>query len=359
MKKLKIISLVLLNILASVDACASVTLYGLQDIGPTYVSNVGKGSVFELQDGVVQQSRWGLTGDEDLGGGYHAGFKLESGFSLTNGQLSSGLAFSRKAIVSLSGPFGVFSMGRDTSVLDDTLGPYTASMLVYGPGYPSIHPGNYDHVFGTQYNSVSKYVSRPIGGVTFRLSAALGGQPGSIVQNSSFDGGVTYASGHLSLGLGVQREYGVNGGDVLLQSQANPFGQTGDPLNHQDSYGFGGSYDFGILFAHALITQAHIYGSGTTGRTYEVGVKSTFSPFLIFGLNYNRTLVRKKAGMGIISASADYYLSKTTDLYFLVAHEDVSGTSASGAPLVAQMVIFSPSSGRSQTAVHMGVRHLF
>lgn len=359
MKKSKIISLALLIAFASTNACASVTLYGLQDIGPTYVSNVGKGSVFELQDGVVQQSRWGLTGDEDLGGGYRAGFKLESGFSLTNGQLSSGLAFSRKAIISLSGPFGVFSMGRDTSVLDDTLGPYTSSMLVYGPGYPSIHPGNYDHVFGTQYNSVTKYVSPSMGGATIRLSAALGGQPGSVVQGSSFDGGISYAAGHLSVGLAVQREYGVNGGDVLLQPQANPFGLSGNRLSHQDSYGFGGSYDFGFLFAHALITQAQIYGSDSIGRTYEVGVKSKFSPFLILGLDYNRTLVRKKAGMGIVSASADYLLSKTTDVYFLVAHEDVSGTSATGTPLVAQMVIFSPSSGRSQTAVHMGVRHLF
>lgn len=358
MKKLSLMILAFPLSFVGKSASGAVTAYGILDVGPTYVSNAGGNSQLSLQDGLVQQSRWGLGGTEDLGGEYRAGFRLESGFSADSGRSPGGLAFSRKAFVTMSGPFGMFIMGRDASALSDVIAPYISSMLVYGPGYPSVHPGSYDHVFGTQYNSLIKYSSPDLNGFTFRSSFALGGKPGSIVKSSALDVGLNYVAGGLSIGLGGQRLYDVNGGDVLLQPQANPFGTSGR-VGHQDNIAVGASYDFGHLLIHGAITQAHIYGSGTVGRTYELGLKSSIAPSWVLGLDYSRTLVKKRAGMGILSASADYFLSKRTDVYFSVAYEEVGGTNAAGDPLVAQMFTFAPSSNRSQASLHFGVRHFF
>ena len=48
---------------------SSVTLYGLADIGITQVTGLKAGSVTQLASGIMEGSRWGLKGTEDLGGG--------------------------------------------------------------------------------------------------------------------------------------------------------------------------------------------------------------------------------------------------------------------------------------------------
>lgn len=69
---------------------AQVTLYGLLDMGPNYVSNAGGAALVEMRSGMLQQSRFGFKGTENLGGGYEAGFILESGFSADTGLLDGG-----------------------------------------------------------------------------------------------------------------------------------------------------------------------------------------------------------------------------------------------------------------------------
>ena len=80
---------------ASAHAQSSVTLYGVLDTGliwqstnvATFVPNAAQnrnlGSRVGLNEG---GSMFGLTGSEDLGGGYRANFKLQGSFSLTNGR---------------------------------------------------------------------------------------------------------------------------------------------------------------------------------------------------------------------------------------------------------------------------------
>lgn len=76
-------------------AQSSVTLYGLIDNGVSYVSNqrtasgAGHSNVFASSGNIVG-NRWGVTGSEDLGGGLQAIFKLENGFTGTNGGLQQG-----------------------------------------------------------------------------------------------------------------------------------------------------------------------------------------------------------------------------------------------------------------------------
>lgn len=70
-------------------AWSQVTLYGLADIGLTHVTGLAGGTKTGLSSGIMEGSRWGLKGTEDLGGGYKALFTLESRLELTDGSLSN------------------------------------------------------------------------------------------------------------------------------------------------------------------------------------------------------------------------------------------------------------------------------
>jgi outer membrane protein OmpU len=85
-------------------AQSSVTLYGLLDNGLTYSSNQGGHSRLFMQDGIESADRLGFQGAEDLGSGQKAIFRLENGFTASNGALGQGgLMFGRQAYVGLSG----------------------------------------------------------------------------------------------------------------------------------------------------------------------------------------------------------------------------------------------------------------
>ena len=116
-------------------AQSSVTLYGVLDAGITYQSNVrtasGQGkSRFSMGSG-IDQSRFGLRGSEDLGGGLKAIFTLESGFNIGNGKFANGNGgmFNRQAFVGLSSQYGTVTLGKQYDATQDYLAPLTATAV--------------------------------------------------------------------------------------------------------------------------------------------------------------------------------------------------------------------------------------
>jgi len=84
--------------LASALCCAAfahaqtgegVTLYGLADVGITSTSGLKAGRVTQVASGIMEGSRWGMKGTEDLGGGYKAIFTLEARVELDTGSNKS------------------------------------------------------------------------------------------------------------------------------------------------------------------------------------------------------------------------------------------------------------------------------
>ena len=69
----------------SAQAQSSVQIYGIVDAGITRVSGIEGGSRNQLVSGIMEGSRWGLKGQEDLGGGYRALFTMESRLELDTG----------------------------------------------------------------------------------------------------------------------------------------------------------------------------------------------------------------------------------------------------------------------------------
>ena len=77
MKK-SLLALVALGAFAgAAHAQSSVTLYGIIDEGLLFNNNAGGKHLYSMASGVMQGSRFGLRGTEDLGGGLGLGQRLE------------------------------------------------------------------------------------------------------------------------------------------------------------------------------------------------------------------------------------------------------------------------------------------
>lgn len=144
MKK-SLLALVALGAFAgAAHAQSSVTLYGIIDEGFIFNNNAKGVHLYGLSSGVMQGSRWGMRGTEDLGGGLKALFVLENGFNVNTGGLGQGgLEFGRQAYVGLSSGFGTLTMGRQYDSVVDFVGPLEAGDQ-WG-GYLAAHPGDLDN----------------------------------------------------------------------------------------------------------------------------------------------------------------------------------------------------------------------
>ena len=91
MKKLNIVATAVLGMLSASGAMAqsTVTLYGLVDGGFNHVSGLKNGSFNGISSGIMEGSKFGMRGTEDIGGGYKAIFTLEGRFEVDTGALSN------------------------------------------------------------------------------------------------------------------------------------------------------------------------------------------------------------------------------------------------------------------------------
>jgi len=108
-------------------AHAQLTLYGVADASIVRLQAGSRGGQWQIRDGGLNASRIGFLGNEDLGGGWRAGFNIESQINLgtgtgtatnlTNqprGQTTTGaFAWNRRSTLSLHSPYGEVRLGRD------------------------------------------------------------------------------------------------------------------------------------------------------------------------------------------------------------------------------------------------------
>lgn len=82
------LALALAAVAGGAQAQNSVTVYGLVDAGVNYVNGQNAAKT-RLSSGVMEGSRWGFKGNEDLGGGYRTVFTLEGRFEADTGSNSN------------------------------------------------------------------------------------------------------------------------------------------------------------------------------------------------------------------------------------------------------------------------------
>jgi predicted porin len=400
MKK-SLLALAALGAFANVaHAQSSVTLYGIIDEGFNYTSNAGGHRLYNLSSGVLQGSRWGLRGTEDLGGGLKAIFVLENGFDVNNGSLgqknagsTQGLEFGRQAYVGLSSGYGTVTLGRQYDSVVDFVGPLEVGDQ-WG-GYIAAHPGDLDN-FNNAYrvNNAIKYTSANYGGLTFGGLYSLGGVAGQTGRNQVWSAGVGYANGPLVLGAAYLNAhnpnvgfFGDNGASTAATPAANfissPVYSGYASAHTYQSIGAGGAYTFGPATVGATYSNVKFkslgdttfsgpnplgYSGTATFNNGEINFKYQLTPALLVGAAFDYTKgsdINTAAGnnpgakyyQGALGV--DYFLSKRTDVYVTGVYQKASGTDSTGKTAVASINNLSPSTSDRQTTVRVGIRHKF
>ncbi|QDD66522.1 porin [Herbaspirillum seropedicae] len=408
MKKSLLALAVLGAFAGAAQAQSSVTIYGIVDTGIAYSSKTisavsgstfpqtaTTGSKFLMNSGVVQGSRIGFKGVEDLGGGLSAVFNLETGFTNDNGGLQSDTGstnlFRRKSVVGLSGGFGTVLLGRQTDFLDDIGGSMTA-VADFG-GWVQNSGSNLSRLQGTRTNNSIRYNSPTVSGFTGSVIYGFGEQAGKTSAGQAFGAGLKYENGPLALAAGYyQSKLGSTPSDVSLVNGGAGSGLTGAYVGNAGdtavkTFTLAAQYQFGAAKVYGNWSRtkqpgavaggvfpngtAQVAFTGTTPTnwilggsnndktdTYELGGSYSLSPSLklLAAVDHSRiNYVNAGAPKGKLtqySLGADYWLSKRTDLYAFVANIRTTDSINPG--------ITGGSSGTdNQTAVAFGIRHKF
>ena len=297
-------SLIALAALAAAGvASAQVTLYGVADVSLSKAS----GSSFQMSgNGDLNNgnSRLGVKGSEDLGGGLTAAFQFEQAVNLENGG-SDAAAFQRTARASLAGGFGTLHLGRSLSPTFLGLAAweltgmanYSAAVAQFGFG-GSAAPRN---------SSAITYQTPQMGAVSAQIGYVNKADRANsaTVDNSKVDLNVVYAAGDVTAALTYNK--------ASNDASAN--------------YSLGGRYNMGTFSVAGSIQNPSGASRGITiGAAANLGVAN-----LVFD-------IARDTGSAVKSTSyvfeANRSLSKRTLAYFAVLRKGgATAVTTSGAGL--------------------------
>lgn len=250
--------------LLAVAAQAQVTVYGTADVSVgrkqvaainTTTGAVSKTSTANVDSSDMSQSYVGIKGQEDLGNGLKAVFKLEAGLEVDTGTAAGGAGnfFGQNATVGLAGDFGALNLGRFENLFklqSAAFNPFGASKTFS----PSVRALGVDQ--SSWSNGVS-YVSPNLSGLT--LSAQYSAKEAAAATPTTYSGdaydvAVNYTAGP----LGLSAVYGdVKPADSVpaLSVKARP-------------WLLGASYDFSVVKLYAQYGETK-YTTKSTGATVK------------------------------------------------------------------------------------------
>jgi predicted porin len=371
-------------------AQSSVTLYGIVDEGFNINTNAGGKHLYNLSSGVLQGSRWGLRGTEDLGGGLKAIFVLENGFDVNTGKFGQGgLEFGRQAYVGLSSNYGSVTLGRQYDSVVDYVGPLEVGDQ-WG-GYIAAHPGDLDNLNNDyRVNNAIKFTSSNYNGLTFGGLYSLGGVAGETGRNQIFSVGAGYSNGPLVLAAGYLNVrnpnvsfFGNSTSGTISTTQSNVSSPVFSGFGSANTYqviAAGGAYTFGaatiggtysnIKFSNLGASYASPFaGQSETFNNGEINFKYQLTPALLVGAAYDYTRGSKIDGNAAAqyhqgALGVDYFLSKRTDIYIIGVYQHALGdtlslTGTKVVPAVAAISNLTASANQNQLAARIGIRTKF
>lgn len=339
---------------AAASAQSSVTLYGIVDNGLKFTTGLPQGHRWSTESGNWAQSRFGLKGLEDIGGGTFVTFQLESRLNTMNGQFANGSFFEGQATVGMkNATWGAFRMGNMGSsellqyagVLDpqQTQG-YSFGTLVRGRMYPQAANG-------------FEYLSPSFGGFTVQGQYNLtnsttwnAGNPGSAPGQLGTSTGLGSSQGRAD---GIKLEYNAHNLDVqaIYDEIRDGNGQFSNVYLASRSIFAGGSYAWGPLtfylgYQHLSApdaSSAGYYGTATpsalpggvslpTKVDHEWGgVQWAVTPSTnLTGAVYHANANNGNGNATMYTLSGAYLLSKRTRFYTELGYLHNSSTSNLG-----------------------------
>jgi predicted porin len=396
----------------------NVTLYGIVDAG--WVHTTGVSNKNQLVSGIMEGSRFGLRGNEDLGGGYRALFTLENRTELNNGTLGSrppsgaqlpdrfadasqlvpalcpaqpcaiqaavsqvnaslaagGLGvnirngfWDRQAFVGLVTPFGAVLAGRqytpayEVTATFDTLGTQSGLSAGQVASFPASTEIRIDNAL--QYRIV-------LGGLT--ASAMYGF--GNVANNSKanrFGGAMAmYKTGPFAFGIGHNQRNNDIGQKSLKSTAVGASMQIGPGTASALYASFEDDNPSGVSTLAATLTpavgpvaapilqNAYTVALRQDGRLMHVGYKMPVGAHTLYvaysAFDDKRSFNADTSSYGAVFT---YALSKRTDLNAVLVHFDNKGTAQAAPGQAGFLGGFTTSAGQDSNSFALGVRHRF
>lgn len=345
---------------AAHESTSNAVLYGIVDVGAEYTSwsagaTAAGGHVARVSPGIMANSRWGIRGTEDLGGGNRAVFNLEAGLhpddgtAITNGAPTIG--FGRRSWVGLEGAYGQLTLGRDyvpghyVRVMNDAF-----SYGLYGNLISSTRAA------GTRINNGIYYYSPSMAGVRVRAVLGVGNEGAGGQPNRAgrfYGGGLEYLRGGLFVSAAVER-----------REEVFPAGSSS--IGHVLDWGWGAKYDFGQAAAYAGLWINDPIGPDTAsngrsrafwlGGSVKVGAGSVIAQAV--RVRVDRSIGQDPSGL-TLGLGYVHPLSKRTSLY--AAYGTVRNNEVASFGLMNGSVAVPAGGGLGSdpSALALGVRHSF
>jgi predicted porin len=326
-------------------AQSSVTLYGSLDAGAYSKQLSGETRMKTLTSGIMNASRWGISGSEDLGDGLKARFDLSSYISMDTGiagRNGTDGFWQRYSWVGLEGKFGLARMGRmSTPNFINTIrfNPFADSSL--SPVFMQTYVGSGAQPMMTSHGTTDSawsnslaYTTPVWSGLQVALQAAANEGTGS---GRRLGGSAYYGAGPFTIGLSLE-----NLSRMSLNFSKPPASIL---MSDAKSIQLGTSYDLGVVkfFAqgqHEELENASVtikLKTGQIGASVPIGLGKLL-------VSYARTDKTQTAVADLkrdtASVGYDYFLSKRTDLYAVVNSDKVTNLNRG-------------------TGVALGIRHNF
>ncbi|MBC7994534.1 MAG: porin [Rhizobacter sp.] len=373
--------------LAALAACAgasaqsrdSLTIYGGVDGNVTRVSATGKDALWQMRDGGMYVTKLGFIGSEDLGGGFRAGFVMESQSSSDTGNAATtnttnstsgnttlgGLTWNRKVTVSLHTPLGEARLGRDytsTFVPATYFDPFFSAGVASATNFQVFHTSTISLPTLVRASNVAAYHIPPtwVPGLYAYAQVALG-EGGT---GSRYDGlGAGYRGGPLLVSGAVGKTKGPFLGNTV-PAQVNAATASGDNKLHV--WSAGASYDFsgfkvmgfyhsqkldsfGLLPAGPTETD-RVVNDWLLGFSWAIGVNTIKAAYMVRddkGLSDNDP---KQIGLGY-----SYNFSKRTAVY--ANYVNIKNSSVGTYNFLTSG--HTPTAGGTGSAVQAGISHNF
>ncbi|HAL37035.1 MAG TPA: porin [Polaromonas sp.] len=424
MKKLTFVATAVLGILSSTAAMAqsTVTLYGILDGGINYVSGLGDRSSTYIASGIMEGSRWGLRGTEDLGGGYKAIFTLENRLELDTGSVSNrpasgtqlpdrmstaaGLGlpqfppqvptailiktvntsiadnlgvnvgasgnrlFDRQAFTGLITPFGAFTLGRQYTPAYLTGAAFDASQTQSSLAVGQI--ASFPSGFDIRLSNTLQYGIKT-GGITATLMYGAGEVAGNSSAGRFWGGMVIYKGNGFSAGLARNQRKNELGQDSLENNVLGASVDVGPGTLYGQYATIKDENPTGLSTIGATITGAT--GSAAVGSAFQNAYNNAFKQDaklmhigyrLTSGVHtvvvaYNRLddKLASNADTDSYGATYTYALSKRTNLNAVLTRFNNKGNGQAAPGGNGFLGGVTATAGTGSTNVAFGIRHTF
>lgn len=389
----------------------SLQMYGLVDAGVTHVTGLKGGSDNRLASGIMDGSRWGLRGNEDISPGWRAIFTLESRLEVNDGSLSNRAASGRQApdrlsdaaLLGLPAAFQVPVSGV-AQQLGSTIGINLPSRfwdrqayvglvtpvgaVLAGRQYtPAYELSSIFDIMGTQSSLAAGQVAATPTAIDIRASNALayrlvaGPITAVAMVTTSEDlanvphlraGYVLYKGDGLSVGAGYNTRRNEVGDKSLTSALVGASYETGAHkvstmlVTAKDDHPSGVSTIAATLIANnvpagaaALIQNAFQEGLRQDARLGHIGYRYMTGPNTIY-LAYSRLHDRlRDADTASYGVAYSYALSKRTDFSLVLTHFNNSGLAQAAPGGAGYLGGVTATAGKDSNSYALGLRHRF